>query len=55
MLVPDDYTDSWFLPKESTDMYGYTKATPDKVTLKSHIHSGPTGTELADYKSSTSY
>lgn len=31
VLEPDDYTDSWFNTRESTDMFGFTKPGPEKV------------------------
>ncbi|CBN75063.1 conserved unknown protein [Ectocarpus siliculosus] len=34
VLEPDDYTDSWFNTRESTDMFGFTKPGPEKVVLQ---------------------
>jgi len=33
VLEPEDYTDSWFNTRESTDMFGFTKPGPEKVHI----------------------
>ncbi|CAM9093073.1 unnamed protein product [Scytosiphon promiscuus] len=37
VLEPDDYTDSWFNTRESTDMFGFTKPGPEKVVLQAKM------------------
>lgn len=32
--MPNDYTDSWFSTRESTDMFGFQKAAPEKIVLQ---------------------